>query len=85
MILNNELEGMWKKMVRTHFKLICQHFPGGTEKTKRNCSWNIHCYMLDKANSNTKCIKTFTSLTCNYKQRDGMSEISPIIDNINMQ
>jgi hypothetical protein len=33
MVVNNELEGMWKEVV----KVLCWHLPGGAEKNHKKC------------------------------------------------
>jgi hypothetical protein len=41
MIVNNELEGTWREIIETKFKLISRHLPGETEKSNKSCpeSW----------------------------------------------
>jgi hypothetical protein len=34
--VNDELEKRWKKTVMTHFKVVSQNFPAGTEENHKN-------------------------------------------------
>jgi hypothetical protein len=39
--VNDELEDIWKKAVVTHFKVLSQHLPGGTEQDYKKISLRI--------------------------------------------
>jgi hypothetical protein len=36
MVVNDEMEGIWKKVVMTNFKVLSQYLPGWTEENYRN-------------------------------------------------
>jgi hypothetical protein len=42
MLVNNELEGMWKEVVVVKFKLI-NHLPGATEESHEHLSKDSRC------------------------------------------
>jgi hypothetical protein len=39
MVVNNELERAWKEELVAEFKVLFQHFPGGTEKYNEESEW----------------------------------------------